>query len=379
MKRYFLLGLAFLFLLTSFLTAHAAGKKFKYGFIDKTGKVVIEPQFDGTEEQFTGLAHFFNLGEPVFREGLAPVMIRGQWGYIDKTGKFAIKPQFFVVRPFSEGFAAVQPHRQHGWDYIDKAGKFLIVSSQVFVAEHARHTAITKAHSFSEGFAWIKVEGIYVLINNEPKIILGFDFRFDDARDFREGMAAAGAGGAWTYIGRAGGTMCLPFKVKIGPFEVPDQKGCFSEGMAVLKMDGKYGFIDKKYDRSENDKFVIEPQFEDAFNFREGLASVKINGKWGYIDRTGKFAIKPQFGSAQPFSEGLAGVRIGTQWGYINKTGKFVVGLQFEFVSSFSDGMGRIVVGGKRGFVDKTGKIVIEPNFDYAQNFSEGLAAVGFK
>jgi hypothetical protein len=54
MKRYFLLGLAFLFLLTSFLTAHAAGKKIKYGFIDKTGKVVIEPQFDGTEEQFTG-------------------------------------------------------------------------------------------------------------------------------------------------------------------------------------------------------------------------------------------------------------------------------------------------------------------------------------
>jgi len=245
----------------------------------------------------------------------------------------------------------------------------------------AAHTTITEAHSFSEGFAWIKFEGIYVLINNEPKVILGPPLVVtEDVRDFREGMTAVRTTGkTWGYIGRAGEVMFLPLKVEIGAFEVPDQKGCFSEGMAVLKMDGKYGFIDKEYDSSKNDKFVIEPQFEDAFNFREGLASVKINGKRGYIDKTGKFAIKPQFDIALPFSEGLAGVKIGKQWGYINKTGKFVVGPQFEFVSSFSDGMGKIVVGGKTGFVDKTGKIVIEPKFDYAQNFSEGLAAVGFK
>jgi hypothetical protein len=45
----------------------------KNGYIDKAGKVVIEPRFDVVGE---------------FSEGLAVVSIGGKWGYIDKTGKY---------------------------------------------------------------------------------------------------------------------------------------------------------------------------------------------------------------------------------------------------------------------------------------------------
>ena len=44
----------------------------KYGFIDKSGKVVIEPQFD--------------YAEP-FSEGLACLEKDGKLGYLDKNGK----------------------------------------------------------------------------------------------------------------------------------------------------------------------------------------------------------------------------------------------------------------------------------------------------
>ena len=55
----------------------------KWGYMDKTGKVVIEPQFDGVR---------------LFSEGLANVWIGDKEGYIDKTGKIVINPQFdFVV------------------------------------------------------------------------------------------------------------------------------------------------------------------------------------------------------------------------------------------------------------------------------------------
>ena len=30
-------------------------------------------------------------------------------------------------------------------------------------------------------------------------------------------------------------------------------------------------------------KFLIQPQFDYAGDFRGGIASVKVNGKWGYI------------------------------------------------------------------------------------------------
>jgi hypothetical protein len=61
--------------------------------------------------------------------------------------------------------------------------------------------------------------------------------------------------------------------------------------------------------------FVIEPQFDRADSFSQGLARVKIDGKWGYIDKTGKLVIQPQFDEADAFSEGLALIRQNTNLG----------------------------------------------------------------
>jgi hypothetical protein len=78
------------------------------GYIDKTGKVVINPQFD-------------NFGQ--FSEGLANVRIGHKEGYIDKTGKFVINPQFDDVGPFSDGLAPIRIGYKLG--YIDKTGKIV--------------------------------------------------------------------------------------------------------------------------------------------------------------------------------------------------------------------------------------------------------------
>ncbi|EAH9640326.1 WG repeat-containing protein, partial [Campylobacter coli] len=56
-----------------------------------------------------------------------------------------------------------------------------------------------------------------------------------------------------------------------------------------VKLNGKYGFIDK------NGEFVIKPNFDDAWYFREGLAKVGLNGKYGFIDKSGKIVIEPIF------------------------------------------------------------------------------------
>ena len=53
---------------------------------------------------------------------------------------------------------------------------------------------------------------------------------------------------------------------------------------------------------------VIPPQFDEAVKFSEGLAAVFIECRWGYIDKTGALVIKPQFKFASEFSEGLAAV-----------------------------------------------------------------------
>ncbi|HEY9598601.1 MAG TPA: WG repeat-containing protein [Cyanophyceae cyanobacterium] len=57
------------------------------------------------------------------------------------------------------------------------------------------------------------------------------------------------------------------------------------------------------------DFVVIPPQYEEVDSFSEGLARVKINSKWGYIDKTGKIIVQPQLDEADSFSDGLALVR----------------------------------------------------------------------
>ncbi|ECR3642583.1 WG repeat-containing protein, partial [Campylobacter coli] len=63
----------------------------------------------------------------------------------------------------------------------------------------------------------------------------------------------------------------------------------FWEGLAGVKLNGKWGFIDK------NGEFAIKPNFDDAWYFREGLAKVGLNGKYGLIDKSGKIVIEPIF------------------------------------------------------------------------------------
>ncbi len=80
----------------------------KYGYIDKTGKIVIKPKFDNVW---------------IFSEGLASVEIDLKYGYIDKTGKIVIKPKFDNAYIFSEGLACVEIDDKEG--YINKTGNYV--------------------------------------------------------------------------------------------------------------------------------------------------------------------------------------------------------------------------------------------------------------
>ena len=82
----------------------------KTGFINKSGKLVIHPQF--------------SEAAPFSGDGLAVVEIGGRAGYIDKSGKIVINPQFDAGAPFSEGLAAVRVG--NAWGFIDKDGKIVI-------------------------------------------------------------------------------------------------------------------------------------------------------------------------------------------------------------------------------------------------------------
>lgn len=187
----------------------------------------------------------------------------------------------------------------------------------------------------------------------------------------------------------------------------------FNEGLAAVKKDGQWGYIDKA------GNVVINYQFEDADEFSEGLAGVKLDGKWGFIDKSGNIVIKPQFGSISSFrngvggvldydikksgggsgkydfidrsgnklkdflgyrefiSEGMKAVKKNNTWGFSDASGKIVIEPQFTDVRIFKEGYAAVLKGGKWGFINTTGNMVITPIYDdILVGFNEGLAGV---
>jgi hypothetical protein len=60
--------------------------------------------------------------------------------------------------------------------------------------------------------------------------------------------------------------------------------------------------------------------------FSGGIAKVKKDGKYGFVDSAGRLAIPCEFGSVRPpFSEGLVAVAKEGRWGYIDKSGSWAI------------------------------------------------------
>ena len=104
----------------------------------------------------------------------------------------------------------------------------------------------------------------------------------------------------------------------------------FAEGLAAMKLKGKWGYIDK------NGNQTIPFQFDEADAFKDNLARVKQNDKYGFIDKSGNNVIPCIYENIGTFDmqvnmkminnnldkiKGLADVQFNGKWGYINKKG----------------------------------------------------------
>jgi hypothetical protein len=108
----------------------------KTGFMDRTGKVVIEPQFEDAEDFKEGLAPVKVRGEVMTRCPREPSgsqkSFRMKWGYIDKTGKMVVPAEFESADSFSEGLGAIN-QCDEGF-FIDKTGKKIVLGKFSWVS-----------------------------------------------------------------------------------------------------------------------------------------------------------------------------------------------------------------------------------------------------
>ena len=62
-------------------------------------------------------------------------------------------------------------------------------------------------------------------------------------------------------------------------------------------------------------------KYRSVGEFSDGLAEVKLNGKWGFVDQQGKEVVPPKYVGVWSFSDGLAEVQLNGKIGYVDKEG----------------------------------------------------------
>jgi len=272
----------------------------------------------------------------IFSEGLAAVTIGigndARWGYIDESGNEVIPLQYLRAKPYSDGLAVVQ-NLEGRFGFIDKTGKEVIPFGTYYYA-----------YSFSDGLATVAITAdSCCVIDTSGNVVI--------------------PSGMYSFI------------------------ESFSEDLAMVRTyDKKTGVIDK----AGNVVIAPDTKYTRIEKFSEGLAAVKVNNKWGYIDTEGNEVIPPKYDNALPFSEGLAAVGYGklgdssSKWGFIDKSGNEVIPIIYSgdnyYGESFNDGTAAVVssvVGGdaKKIVIDKNGNPVAElAQYSFIGPFRDGFA-----
>jgi hypothetical protein len=117
-------------------------------------------------------------------------------------------------------------------------------------------------------------------------------------------------------------------------------------------------------------------KYDKLDDFSEGLAAVCKDNKWGFIDKLGKEIIPCKYDKVDDFCCGVCVVGANEKLGIINKYGESVTPIIYDFIDSFSsiDSLARASLGGRQGILNNYGNVIIPFEYDEIFNFNEGLA-----
>ncbi|MFA4985244.1 MAG: WG repeat-containing protein [Candidatus Brocadiia bacterium] len=375
----------------------------RWGFIDLTGKIVVETDFDRVES---------------FKNGFAAVKINGKWGLVRKNGTYLAEPIYDEEPLFAGGKGVLTLAGKDG--VIDGTGKIVVPFTYdgiFFGYEHwqDRDIAFTRIR---DKFGFVRADGAII----SPPV-------FDEMGLFENGYACVKKDGAWNVIDRQG----LP------QYDIPLDRAQSSGDWVLVTKDGKKGVfntvtgaksaifyddIDRRGDRpltltigskkqlmTFSDCREVGPEFDEIRWPHEGMTAFKTAGLWGFLDSGYNIAVRPAYLAVESFSNGLAAVKTTTGWGYVDTTGKMVIGSQyaevkpwggeftmvrtfvgaqvslidpfgesigslFEAVGDFTEGLAPAKRSGKWGYIDTGGNTRVPMHFDEAGDFAFGLAPV---
>ncbi len=300
-----------------------------YGFVNKNGKLVIDYQFRKAYDFKNGVAK------------VSPDLIK--WAIINPHGQY-ISKFYEDISDFDEdGVATVKLSGYYGFISLD--GKF-------------RSGWYQEIQKIDKGLYRVKKNESYAIVKNGYQVTKWYDYieRYNDK------YWLAKDGDKYAFVNDMGAYVVGWYHKLWTLDNYPD--------LIFVKLNNKYGF----YNISN---YYISPLF-DTLIFSEGIALVRQNGKYGFINQYGKKITDLVFDYATPFKNSVATVEKDNKVTYIDPQGNYIIDWinKDVIVKSPPPGLFVVKIGDKYGYQTLNGKRVIPAVFDDAKPFSEGLALV---
>ncbi len=259
----------------------------KWGIIDKSGKEIIPIKYDGIgvyKPQGNNYP-FKDIPcddlEDLVREGLIAIKVGDKYGFVDKSGKVVISPKYDAVIPFVGGIAAVK--RDEKWGFVDKTGKEIVPPTYEYPVidydnlKMGYLPVVKKARKYSTPFGGeydflvhvdsnlflAKKGGKWGLIDKKNREVLSF--KYDDLSHLHKDLFVYLEGDKYGVISLKRGVIVQPRYDKI--FYA-------GEGIIGLVLNNKVGFMDTL------GNVIFQPKYDSlASGFMNGFALMYNKGK----------------------------------------------------------------------------------------------------
>ncbi|MFD2568994.1 WG repeat-containing protein [Spirosoma soli] len=301
-----------------------------------------------------------------FEEGLAefvPMKLNqqghGLHGFIDKQGKVIVEPKYISTDRFRQGKTwVIYPADTHyGLSYIDKTGKEVYkISIQHYSNDYLIHDATIDYecnHDTKEDVLWWRGSDFF---------ILNFNFTPFVTEQIQRSKYVT----AFKYHGKFGIIdHALVLKVPVALDAIDVDYTYSGQGLQRVQYGTKYGYVSPV-----TGELIVPFDYSDTRKPTNGLFWVKKRGKWGCIDKTGKLRIPHLYDEATGFTvEDRSAVAIDGKFGHIDKSGKVRTPLTYDFASYYQHGLSMVRMNNKYGFIDTSSRLIIPLIYDEAFPF----------
>ncbi|MCO7355907.1 WG repeat-containing protein [Riemerella anatipestifer] len=318
----------------------------KYGFINDSGKIVIEPNYKYIGEFSNNVCSVTNELDEFHFNYNNKDYFHSESTIIDIEGNilFPFK-KYTQINEFYCGFAFCYHQKLKKYGVIDKQGTEVIPF--IFEKEEIEYS------HFSNNLARIKKENKFGFINIENSLII--PCIYDQASNFENGFSLVKIKSKDFLIDTNGTIFKSEHKIV----------STFKENRGIVKSNKKFGFID------EENNLIIEYLFDDVLgHFVNGICLVKRNGKYGAININGENVIDFIFDDVRWIGNNVFPAKIKNKWTLVDLQGNIKFVPIFNYIQDFNkfqhqldyfdSNLTRAVLNGKDYYINVNGEIISE-------------------